>query len=77
MMEGKKRNLFYCYTEAVANFLVCHGLTPVLRGTNKNTMAEYWAFERGEALDEGLDAWQKQKWAMKQSEESKHDRSEA
>jgi len=76
-MESKKKNLFYCYKEAVAAFLVGHGLVPVFHGVNKNTMAEYWAFERGEALDEGLDAWQKQKWAMKQTEEAKHDGSKA
>jgi hypothetical protein len=42
---------------------------------NKNTQSSYWAFERGEALDEGLDAWQKKRWAMKpkQTEEAEHD----
>ena len=75
-MESKeKKNLFYCYNEAVAVHLIRFGLTPAFHSVNKNTQSSYWAFERGEALDEGLDAWQKKRWAMKpkQTEEAEHD----
>lgn len=77
-MEQNKKNLFYCYKKAVADFLVRYGLKPVFHGVNHNTNADYWTFERCQALDDGLDAWQKQKWAKpKQTEEPKHDGSEA
>lgn len=75
-MESKeKKNLFYCYNQAVADHLMGRGLTPVFNGVNKHTQSAYWAFERGPALDEGLDAWQKKKWSVKpkQVEEAKHE----
>ena len=75
-MESKeKKNLFYCYNQAVADHLTGCGLTPVFSGVNKRTQSAYWAFERGPALDEGLDSWQKKKWSVKpkQTEEAKHE----
>ena len=73
-MEAKeKKDLFYCYNEAVAVHLIRYGLNPVFHGVNKNTQSAYWAFGRGQQLDSGLDEWQKQKWQMKpkQVEEAK------
>lgn len=64
-MEEKRKNLFFCYRECVAKFLMSQGLTPDFHGVNRYTDGEYWAFERGEALDAGLDAWQKHKWVSK------------
>ena len=65
MDSKEKKNLFYCYSEPVANHLVRCGLTPVLRGVNQNTQSEYWVFERGAELDAGLDSWQKKRWQTK------------
>ncbi len=67
-MEGK--NLFYCYNSAVAAFLMRRGMVPDSSGVNKRSNAPYWTFKRGPALDEGLDAWQKQRWHTKQTEEA-------
>lgn len=75
-MEAKpKKNLFFCYNETVAIFLIRLGLNPAFHGVNKNTQSAYWAFERGQALDDGLDAWQKQRWKEKpkQMGEAEHE----
>ena len=56
-MESEKKNLFYCYNEAVARHLMDRGLVPAFNSINRRTQTAYWAFERGPALDEGLDAW--------------------
>ena len=71
-MESEKKNLFYCYNEAVARHLMDRGLVPAFNSINRRTQTAYWAFERGTALDEGLDAWQKKKWSYK-AEEAKHE----
>ena len=73
MESNEKKNLFYCYNEAVANHLIDRGLVPAFNSVNKHTHSAYWAFERGPELDEGLDAWQQKRWLVKQAGEKKHE----
>jgi len=71
-MENEARNLFYCYNHALAAFMVGRGLAPAFGGFSQERLKNYWAFERGQALEDSLDAWQKQKWLIRHNNDAKH-----
>ena len=51
------RDIFYCYSMRVKEFLCDNGYPFMLTGYHEQTGRRYWGFARGKALDELLDKY--------------------
>ena len=50
-------DIFYCYSPRLKDFLKSLGFVYGTPGTNKNTNAKYYPFEKSEALDFAIEKW--------------------